>query len=75
MIIKFSGSGYRERFVWKKYEEEHLVDAISKIRWCEDNHDRMVWIEHDRQGYTVKSGYNIMKKEDQEQSSEVFKLL
>jgi len=51
------------------------VDAISKVYWCEDDHDRMVWIEDDRQEHTVKSGYNIMKKEDQEQPSEVFKLL
>ena len=43
----------RERFVWEKCIEEHLLDKISKIQWNSEGKDRLTWIGKDEQEYTV----------------------
>jgi len=65
----------RERFVWKKYEEEKILTTISKVHWGTEGQNRKVWAEDDQEVYTVKSGYKVLNKEDQMQTSKVFKLL
>ena len=65
----------RERFVWEKNEEDQLLATISKVRWCRKGQDRKVWVGDDQQVCSVKSGSMVLNKEDQMQTSKVFKLL
>jgi len=65
----------RERFVWKKKEEETMLAMISKARWRVEGQDRLVWVGDGQQEYTVKSGYSVLNMEDQMQASEALKIL
>ena len=64
----------RERFVCE-HKEKLMLAMISRVRWCVGGQDRLVWEGDGQQEYTIKSGYNVLNKEDQMQTSEVFKLL
>jgi len=52
-----------------------MLAMISKIRWSVDDQDRLVWVGNNHQEYIAKSRYSVLNKEDQMQTSEVFKLL
>jgi len=66
---------HRERFEWEKQLEAQLVDTISRVRWNLEGIDRLMWVGNDQQEYTVKSGYNVLNKEDLMQTFEVFRLV
>jgi len=44
-------------------------------RWKVNGQDRLVWAGEEHQKYIVKSGYNILNREDLMQTSEIFQLL
>lgn len=58
----------RERFVWEEKEEETMLAMISKLRWCVDGQDKLVWVSD----VQVKFGYSVLNMEDQMQTLEVF---
>jgi len=67
--------GLKRKVCMGKQEEEQLFAMISKVWWCIDDQDRLVWVGDDPREYIVKSGYDMLNKVDQMQTSEVFKLL
>jgi len=48
---------------------------ISKVQWSREGQDRLVWVRDDQHVYTVKSGYNVLNKEDQMLNPEVLQML